>query len=57
MIVLEKEATAAAGVGAVGSSPLLEEASSQLSHKRIQLFNHLPFSLGKSVKVNGRAEY
>lgn len=57
MIVLEKEATAAAGVGAVGSSPLLEEASSQLSHKRIQLFNRSPFSLGKSVKVNGRAEY
>lgn len=38
MIVLGKQATAAAGVGAVGSSPLLEEARSQFSHK---LFKHL----------------
>lgn len=40
-MVVEKEAAAAAGVGAVGNSSLLEEAPSQLSHKLIQLFEHL----------------
>lgn len=40
-MVVEKEAAAAAGVGAVGNSSLLEEAPSQLSHKLIQLFEYL----------------
>lgn len=39
--MVEKEAAAAAGVGAVGSSSLLEEAPYQLSHKLIQPFEHL----------------
>lgn len=39
--MLGKQAAAAAGVGAVGSRPLLEETPSQFSHELIQLFKHL----------------